>query len=71
MATQWTKFDDAIDAKKQAAERDEARRNVKIDQIAKCSYRKHVGFYDIKCEHPERHPGRQCANLDCPALFVK
>jgi len=65
----WTKFDAALEAEKLSAERAEAQRNQKIDEVTGCTHRKHKGFFDTKCEHPDRQPGRQCNSLDCPVLF--
>ena len=65
----WKEFDQALDDEKLNAERATVRRNVMINQVVKCPYRKHAGFYNIKCDHPDRRAGEQCVNLDCPALF--
>ncbi len=66
----WAKFDAALDAERLKASRLKAERYARIDEVVKCPHRKHKGFYNVKCEHPEREQsGRPCANTDCPVLF--
>jgi hypothetical protein len=50
------------------SELEEHRTKVKMDRVLKCEYRKHAGFYNVKCFHPERAKDRQCVDTDCPVV---
>ena len=64
----WTTFDVELEDAKMAAERQQAQDNAMIDEVVACPHRVHAGFYDIRCEHPDRATHKQCVGLNCPVL---
>jgi hypothetical protein len=57
---------------------EERRQNRIMRKVCECAYRKHHGFYDIRCMHHSRQrkfiptlqlfQSRQCLNTDCPVF---
>lgn len=42
--------------------------HMKMARVEQCKYRKPEGFYNVKCEHPDRSIGRQCISIECPTI---
>ena len=66
-----------IDATSDARNIEESQRvALELDKMAKvraCEFRKHAGFYNIKCIHPDRslisgQLHRQCLSTACPVI---
>ena len=62
-------IEEAENAATLARQREERRVRGRVDKFTICEHRKPVGFYNVKCIHPERTKGGQCVGVDCPILF--